>query len=97
MYPFVAKVHYWNDWDDEVNWKLEHTHVLVYGESFADAAARIEKHFGKNLEDLKLWCVGDAGQLFEVPGRIAEAFIVGCGDYRDGKANMKAREEDETE
>ena len=93
MYPFVVKVHYWDDVHTPA--KVRHTHVLVYAESFAAAAAKTETYFGDSLEDMKVMCAGDEGTLFEVSGHVADALIVGLGNYKDGIEHIREKEESE--
>ena len=93
MYPFVVKVHYWDDIHTPA--KMRHTHVLVYAESFSDAASQIEHYFGDDLEDLKIMSAGDEGTLFEVSGHVADALIVGLGNYKDGIKHIQEREAEE--
>ena len=93
MYPFIVKVHYW----DEIHTPAEirHTHVLVYAESFADAADRIERYFDDDIEDMKIMSAGDQYTLFEVSGKVADALIIGLGNYKDGIAHMREALEEE--
>lgn len=93
MLPFIAKAHYYNDATYPAI--LEHTSLLLYADSFTEATKMIEDYFGNELDSLKLTCVACDGTFFEVPNRIAEVFIAGEGNFRDGKKNLKAIKEDE--
>ena len=93
MLPFIAKVHYYND--DTYPATLEHTSILLYADSFTDATKEIEDYFSTDLDSLKLTCVASDGTFFEVPNHIAEVFLAGEGNFRDGKKNLKAIKEDE--
>ena len=92
MLPFIAKVHYYNE--DTIPYKLEHTSLLLYANDFTNAAKQVEGYFGNELEQLKLTCIACDGTFFEVPNHIAEIFIAGEGDFRQGKRNIKEMEED---
>jgi len=93
MLPFIAKVHYYNEATYPAT--LEHTSVLLYGDSFAQATQIMEDYFGNDIESIKLTCVACEGTFFEVPNHIAEVFIAGEGDFRNGKKNLKMIKEDE--
>ena len=95
MYPFIVKVHYYDDIHTPAETK--HTYVLLYAESFSDAAMQTEEYFGDSLEDMKIMCVSDCDSLFEVSGKIADALIVGLGNYKDGIRRIHEAEEDEDE
>ena len=91
MYPFVVKVHYYNDVGD-----LERTHLLVYAKSFAEVTKTVEDYI-RDIDNIKITLVGDSGQLFEVNGAIAKALIAGASDYKCGVANLLAAKKDEEE
>ena len=93
MYPFIVKVHYSDDIHTPA--EIRHTHVLIYADSFADAAKRTEDYFGNDLDDMKIMCAGDQDTLFEVSGKVADALLIGLGNYRDGIAHMREAEEKE--
>jgi len=84
MFPFIAKVHYYEDNSDSAVLERKHTHVLLYAETFADAAAQVEEYFGVDMDDMKLWAVGDEGTFFEVSGTVADAIRAGLGNYKEG-------------
>lgn len=87
MYPYIVKAHYY-DGDDI----LQHIQVLVYASSAADAVSQIEGNYIPAAEDITAICVGDEGQLFEVPGHIAKIFTEGMGVYRDGLRTLETNE-----
>ena len=91
MYPFVVKVKYWDDF--EPKWTLEHMNVLVYADTFAEAASMVENGYVDHIESIKVIACGEEGQLFEVSGEIAKALIEGGGDYKFGINEMR-REND---
>ena len=82
MYPFVVKVKYWDDYYEP--WKLTDMNVLLYAESFTDAADKIEHRYIDNIESLSVHSVADEGMFFEVSEDIADALILGEGDYSLG-------------
>ena len=95
MFPFIAKVHYYEEKEDDVILERKHTHVLLYANTFAEAATQVEEYFGVDMEDLKLWCIGDEGTFFEVSGSVADALRAGLGNYHDGvKILAEVNEED---
>lgn len=95
MYPFIAKVHYYEENGDSVILERKRTHLLLYAESFSDAAAQVERYFGTGMEDMKLWAIGDEGTFFEVSGAVASALRAGLGNYKDGISILSEVEENE--
>ena len=82
MYPFVVKVKYWDDFFEP--WVLTDMNVLVYAESFTEAVDMIEHRYVDNIESISVHSVADKGMLFEVPEVIADALILGEGNYEKG-------------
>ena len=91
MYPFIVKVHYWDDIHTPA--ERRSTYALLYAETFSEAANKIEEYFGDILDDMKIICAGDADTLFEVSSKIAEALIIGLGNYKDGLKHIQESEE----
>lgn len=50
MYPTIVTVEYWDG--DECTLKTEG--VLIYAESFASAAEKIENYYGDTIESMKI-------------------------------------------
>lgn len=90
MYPFVVKVEYWDDF--ETPWTRARLNILVYADTFAEAAARIEDRYVDNIESIEVIACGDNSQLFEVSDKIANALIEGSGNYREGRKILQERE-----
>lgn len=81
MYPFVAKITFWDD--SEVPWVKKTTNILLYAKSFSEACGQVEDYVNA-LEDVHIYCVGDSITYFEVPTDVANFFIKGEGNYEEG-------------
>jgi hypothetical protein len=91
MYPYVIKAHYWDNYTEPP--AREHIQVLLYASSAAEAVRQFEdSNYVNDIEDIKVTCVGDKGQFFEVPGHIATILIEGLGIYRDGLVTLETNE-----
>ena len=91
MYPFVVKVKYWDDFEPE--WTLKHVNILVYADTFAEAASMVENGYIDHIESIKVMACGEEGQFFEVSGEIAKALIEGGGNYKFGINEMRRKNE----
>jgi len=77
MYPFVAEVEYWDDFNNP--WELRREFYLIYAENYTDVVSQIESGYVDNLETIKVSGVDDRHCLFTVPEEIAKNFIQnGC-------------------
>lgn len=76
MAPYIAKVKYYID-DKE-----QHEVFLLYGETIVDIAKEVENIC--HPEDVRIICVGCDGDVFSVPDEIADAIMLGTGDYDTG-------------
>lgn len=61
MYPALCKVQCW------VGSQIRIDNCLIYADSFADAAQKIEEYYGEDIKslsihmyDVGIWCVDDA-------------------------------------
>lgn len=91
MYPFIIKVHYWDEYEEP--WALKHIQVLLYAPTAADAVRQFEtSNYVKNIDDIKAIYAGCEDQLFEIPGHIAKILAAGAGIYHDGLEELQGNE-----
>ena len=50
MYPTIVTVEYWDE-DEKI---LKTEGVLIYAESFANAAEQVEEYYGNMIESMKI-------------------------------------------
>lgn len=83
MYPFIVTVDYYDD--SKTIWDLTHINLLIYAETFAQAAARIEDgNYVSNIENIHVLSAGEEGSYFEIPDEMIDIFTLGGGSYTDG-------------
>ena len=88
MYPFIAKVEYWDDFEEPET--LRHINILLYAEDMAAAVGQVEHgDYVDKIESIQIIAAGDNGQFFEVPDHIAKIFSAGCGIYKEGLLNVQ--------
>ena len=91
MYPFVAKVRYFNEYSVNNDGVYDETscNQLLYADNFTDAMHQIEVNFADSLIAASLECVADEYTCFEIPDAMVDAFILGEGDYETGLRRIK--------
>ena len=72
MYPILCKVDYW----DEEKKRIITENIVLYADSFAEAAARVEDYYGKEMESLAINMYEEGG-LWKVSDSQAEIMVKG--------------------
>ena len=70
MYPTLCKVDFW----DEDKRCIVSENILIYADSFAEAAQRMEEYYGKEMESLAINMYEEGG-IFRVTDEEAKAIV----------------------
>ena len=70
MFPTLCKVDYW----DQDKGCIVSENILMYADSFAEAAQRMEEYYGKEMESLAI-NMYEEGCLFRVTDEEAKAIV----------------------
>ena len=88
MYPFIVTVDYYDD--TYTPWKLDHVNILLYADSFTEAAAIIEDaQYVPHVENIHILSVGDSSTFFDIPDEMIDPFLIGGGSYTLGGELLK--------